>query len=230
VTSEQMIDPANADQYFSNVLSAKKTNEGKQELILQTRDALDLSNIARMTDLILKEDRRYLKETRYYKLNDPDVLKIVAEIKNESPRDRLEAMGMVLKKVNELMVYDHEMIDNSENRALNTNDIIKRKSGVCHHFANLATTIARALSIPTKTVYGFAIDESSIGWHAWVEAKLSNERWTPMEPQSELIGRLDGTIYISLGDYRLYEENTSSDLSENINNKLFYQTLKVEKI
>ena len=42
VTSEQMIDPANADQYFSNVLSAKKTNEGKQELILQTRDALDL--------------------------------------------------------------------------------------------------------------------------------------------------------------------------------------------
>jgi len=230
VTSGQMIELPNADQYFSNVLSVKNTEDGLQELILQTRDSVNLSNIARMTDLISKEDSHFLMETKFYKLNDPAVLKIVAEIKNQSPRDRLEAMEMVLKKVNELIDYDYEMLDNSENRTLNTYDIIKRKSGVCHHFANLATTLARALSIPAKTVHGIAIDESSITGHAWIEAKLSNDRWIPIEPQSELIGRLGGLIYIPFGDYRPYEDNISYDLSETINIYLFRQTLKVEKI
>jgi len=235
ITNQEIGGVPNLDMYLDILEVPSGKEKGELTFIFQTKGVMDLSDVVDMGSPVSEEDQPYLKETIYLNVNDLEVKKIAKKILDQKPKDRLDATELVLKEVSKLITYDQEMIKYiGINRSLTTRDILKRKKGVCHHFANLATTIARAVGIPAKLIGGFTIDKNGIYPHAWIEVKLNNGIWwTPLEPQTERgedveIGILRG-IYFPTREMTEYEDRNMDNL-DILNELLFTQYLRVEKL
>ena len=162
----------------------------------------------------LDSDTKYLVGNEFYHLNNSVIETIVQRILQKGARNRYDLMVYILEEVNNLIEYDYNMIDNSyENRKLNTSQILKRKSGVCHHFANLAVTLSRKLKIPARSVVGAVIKADKLSFHAWIEAKISNEVWRPIEPQGKSVELNKEWIYLPITEHDSYEDSEKNNVN-----------------
>ena len=90
-------------------------------------------------------------------------------------------------------------------------EILKSKVGVCQHFSVLFTSIARALNIPTRIISGYSIEENLLINHSWVEIKVNNSIWWPLDAQIEK-DRLPSLNYFPLQQTTFYEAMTDKTL------------------
>ena len=156
------------------------------------------------------EDKKYLQGSKYIQL---DKVQSIAEelrpqLKNLS---RLQASVLIIKKVLTLMTYDHASLDDGLIDAKGTEEILKSKVGVCQHFSVLFTSIARALNIPTRIISGYSIEENLLINHSWVEIKVNNSIWWPLDAQIEK-DRLPSLNYFPLQQTTFYEAMTDKTL------------------
>ncbi len=144
---------------------------------------LDKSTDNLITDKQLISSNKYLQESFFVQISVDPVQKLIAHLKTKSNiTNRLIMAKRILKLVNQTIKYDHKIINND---IVKTVDIISSKKGVCHHFANLFTALARGVGIPTRMVSGYAIGlNGNVGRHAWNEIEVTNGLWRPIEPQS----------------------------------------------
>jgi hypothetical protein len=128
----------------------------EDQVYLKSTSAIEVDKVARIADTIT-----FLGNTRY---------------------DLAKAIG---RKVRELITYDENMLENDTVGLLTTTEIIAAKKGVCQHFANLFVALARARGLPARIMGGYGVDSEEVFGHAWVEIKINNNEWYPIEPQAD---------------------------------------------
>ncbi len=125
----------------------------------------------------------FLKQTPYIQISLPTIQQWKRELLNGFRGSRMEMAQKILAKVSSVLIYDEEGVKNNIIRALKTEEILQKKNGVCQHFANLFTTLARSVGLPTRIISGFLFSAKSAGPHAWVEVEIRPGVWRPLEPQ-----------------------------------------------
>ena len=161
---------------------------------------------ALMTDSILIEDKKYLIGSDYIQTNHPEIQKYKNEIESMKLKTRAEVIQAVQKLVTNVIEYDYEMIDNDVTRVLHLDDFLTKGKGVCQHFALLSTTLLRALGIPARIIVGYSLSPNTAGGHAWIEAKITNDYWLPIEPQNQEDYAIWTLNYYPLGVMTDYEK------------------------
>lgn len=94
----------------------------------------------------------YLKETKYWEANEPEIKKLASELK--TPR---QIYDYVVKKLN----YDFSRVETQSPRLGGAGALKKSESAVCLEFTDLFIAIARAAGIPARAVNGYAHTENS---------------------------------------------------------------------
>ena len=120
-----------------------------------------------------------LKETDFYPVNDPDIIKMA--------KDATKGAWSKRKKIELLINYVHNYIiyskDDYSQWFISVYDIIRTRNGVCADFSNLFTVLARSIGIPCKSVGGYALDPFNgyLVGHAWNEVEI-NGKWHGVDP------------------------------------------------
>lgn len=162
---------------YWKINSKSETEAHLESLQTFNNDSVDLD------PPVNSDSKIFLKETQYIQTKLPKIKKWSEELKKDFKGTRLEMATKILKLISTILVYDHEMVKNNIVRPLKTEEILSKKNGVCQHFANLFTTLARAVGLPTRIIIGYLLLENSAGPHAWVEIELKSGEWRPIEPQ-----------------------------------------------
>jgi hypothetical protein len=107
----------------------------------------------------------FLKESEFIKPNDPAIQRLVSEITFD------EEDNLILVKKILLWVYDNigtEYIAET----LSGPEVLKKKKGKCVEFSTLFASLARAAGIPTRIVFGEALNGKNWVGHMWCEVWL----------------------------------------------------------
>lgn len=151
---------------------------------------------------VSREEAKYLAPTLV--IQTSAVTDIARNIRQKlGNTDRLTAAKAVTTEVVKRMTYDA-----TTQTLPRTTEILKSGRGVCYHFSVLFASIARALGIPTRIISGYIPREDLLGSHAWVEVKINDSTWLPLEPQSDG-GALFQRGYIPLQDSSSFDSVVS---------------------
>lgn len=89
-----------------------------------------------------------------------------------------------------------QYVPGSSDLPLSSVEVHQRGYGVCKDLAQLAITLCRSISIPTRLVVGYLYQLTPMDLHAWFEAYIGS-RWYTFDPtQSDLRG---GRVIIAFG-------------------------------
>lgn len=142
-----------------------KSNSGKDyEAVLEIfQPPLPTNSIP----LPLRDDKfaLYLGDTQYIKPSDPSIQQKLADIQ----KDQKDAYWLVQKML--LWVYDNikgEYIVET----LTGPEVLQRRKGKCSEYATLFASLSRAAGIPTRIVFGEAINGNRWIGHLWCEVWL----------------------------------------------------------
>ncbi|MDD4027336.1 MAG: transglutaminase-like domain-containing protein [Candidatus Shapirobacteria bacterium] len=149
---------------------------------------INVSGQAKIIPNIIKatiDNKDYLKEQKYWPVNDPTITQIISSLKN--------IKDIYSYTVNNL-TYDYAAINASERKgALNT--LLLPTSSICTDFTDLFITLARAKGIPAREVQGFAytnnskikpINVNADILHAWPQYYDQNRQaWISVDPTWE---------------------------------------------
>jgi hypothetical protein len=191
---------------LSNYFSVKHEKKSNYKLKIKSSDNVQS---AFMSAGVLSEDQKYLNSSEYIDLNHTKILKYKNQIESMNLELRSEVIGAVQKLVTSVLEYDYEMIDNDVTRILKLDDFLDKGKGVCQHYALLSTTLLRALGIPARIIAGYSLSSEGAGGHAWIEAKQTNARWLPIEPQSSDNYEIWSLDYFPIGVMISYEKGNS---------------------
>jgi len=96
--------------------------------------------------------------------------------------NRYQVARKVMEKVHEIIPYDQVMADSNDVPAESVNIILQKKTGVCQHIAAVAVAILRSLNIPARVTDGLYMWEDGYAGHSWVEFKIDDGTWWPLDP------------------------------------------------
>lgn len=188
----------NLDQYWSTSKNAKASAPWKA-----TYDASSIQLLAPSDSDSLVTDQnefrfnKYLAASKMIEINDPEVQKLIAQLKPYIKQTRWQMALQVAKIVTSTITYDYSSLQNGSIYALKTSEVLARKTGVCQHFANLFATLARGVGLPTRIVMGYLVGPEGMGMHAWNEIEVSKGKWIPVEPQQSTLLIFSG-LYLPL--------------------------------
>jgi len=158
---------------------ANATHEGEQTL-LRSKSAVARQGHHDDYD-------RYTREELSYPLRASTVIELASRA-NAPQASRLEQAELLTHFVHNYIDYDHH------STMQNVLDVIATQRGDCNEYAELYTTLGRALGLAVRTVIGLAYtDEYSPAFalHAWNEV-LVDERWIAFDPTWDQV-RVDAT-------------------------------------
>jgi len=107
----------------------------------------------------------YLGDTQYIKPSDPSIQQKLADIQ----KDQKDAYWLVQKML--LWVYDNikgEYIVET----LSGPEVLQKRKGKCSEYATLFASLSRAAGIPTRIVFGEAVNGNRWIGHLWCEVWL----------------------------------------------------------
>jgi len=159
-------------------------------------------------------DQKYLQSSQYIQIDK--VADIVASLRPQiAGKTRLQAAGLVAERVRQLLVPDTKGQAAGINEVHTTEEILNLRTGVCHHYAALFTAIARGLGLPTRIVGGLALAPRSadVQLHAWVEVKIDNTTWWPLDPQDNG-AQLNQSIYFPITLFARYDRQLNDPMSD----------------
>jgi transglutaminase-like putative cysteine protease len=124
----------------------------------------------------------YLRSTAFIELN---ALKDIAESMRPGlkGKNRLEVARAIIRKISTLIEFDVDMAADGAQSVEAVSQTLARKSGVCQHYSALFVAIARNLGIPSRIVVGYRLHQEEATGHDWVEFKINDKDWWPLEPQ-----------------------------------------------
>lgn len=177
----------------------------KFHYVLTTHPLVKQHSVAPLVPDQEKASHPYLKESSAVQISNPEVQMLIGRLKERRNLDRAQMAAEVLKLVQEKLKFDNDSIEQGLVYPLTTSDILQRSKGVCQHFANLFTAIARGLGIPTRMVLGYYLEEKSLMPHAWNEIEIRDGVWLPVEPQGSKLG-LNSSYYLPFAEGNYLED------------------------
>lgn len=128
---------------------------------------------------------KFLVSSKYI---EPDSLAI-----NDSAWEKVKGLTGLLNKAKKLNDYVFKLIrydsafrdyhsENDDNEW--ASEVFHRKSGVCRHKAVLFVSMCRAVNIPSRVVFGYIVNQSTLELepHAWAEILDEKNKWHPVDP------------------------------------------------
>jgi tetratricopeptide (TPR) repeat protein len=114
-----------------------------------------------------------------YDIHNPLIQAMVPQLKGKSAA---ETVQNVLDWLGTNMRYEFDHGDSIE-------EMLSSHRGVCHHYANLLTTLCRACGVPAMVCHGSAMPKSgsfkdTVPSHGWAEVYIPEFGWIPVEPLS----------------------------------------------
>ncbi len=213
ILTNRELDFPNMAAYWSQ-LSARQLNDPDgwtQEYVLKgTVSQGTIESIALNPNSSRSQNNPFLEETPYIQISLPQSQVLINNLKSGFSGTRLDMAKKILEVVNNTITYDYGMVSDNTVGTLRTSEIFEKKKGVCQHFANLFTTLARGVGIPTRIITGFKIDESSAGRHAWNEIEVRSGVWLPIEPQMRTLD-FDYSTYLPVAISTLYDNPDDKD-------------------
>jgi len=158
--------------------------EGNTELVrhwdsatLEDGNTLLRTNTA--TSRLSKHDdyKRYTREELSYPLQAPAVIEL-AHRASKPLAPPFEQAEQLTHFVYDYIKYDHH------STMQNVLDVIDKQRGDCNEYAELFTTLGRALGLPVRTVIGLAYtgeQSPAFALHAWNEVLLE-KNWVAFDP------------------------------------------------
>ncbi len=117
------------------------------------------------------------------------------DLAREIVTDTLSGYDQV-SKITNWVRHTIKYIPGSSDSPLSAIEVHNRGYGVCRDLAQLAITLCRSISIPTRLVVGYLYQLEPMDLHAWFEAYIGG-RWYVFDPsQSDLRG---GRVIIAFG-------------------------------
>lgn len=214
---------ATEPEFFSNINMyvnlADSVQNGDGEWSVKVQDlAFKLLlpvNIKKLND-ISDDDRRYLKGNSFIQIDKAQKLTSNVVLGKQS-YDRLSASYEILRTLNKLVKYDYLISDSGRDDSgtlPTTENILKAGRGICYQFSIVFVAAARSIGIPSRIVTGVKILPNRVGPHAWVEVKLNDDTWWPIEPQNENASLL-GVGYLPFSEYNVFEANDINEVKDN---------------
>jgi len=123
------------------------------------------------------DNARYSREELSYPLRAAAVEEL-AKLASEPQASARQQAEQLTHFVHNYIEYDHH------STMQNVLDVINSQQGDCNEYAELFTTLGRALGLPVRTVIGLAYtndNSPAFGLHAWNEVLLE-ERWVAFDP------------------------------------------------
>ncbi len=153
-----------------------KLEDNRQRLLAKSNSGKDYEAVLELTQppppsnripFPVRDDKfiPFLGDTPYIKPTDPSIQKKLAEIK----KDEKDAYWLVQKIL--LWVYDNikgEYIVET----LTGPEVLQRRKGKCSEYATLFASLSRAAGIPTRIVFGEAVNGNRWIGHLWCEVWL----------------------------------------------------------
>ncbi len=123
------------------------------------------------------DEQRYLREELSYPVNLDSVQTLA--------RSAVNPLSSIDEQANQLVSFVHNYINYDHHSTMqNVLDVMRNRSGDCNEYAELLTTLGRALNIPTRTIIGLAYTEErapAFALHAWNEVLLDGV-WRALDP------------------------------------------------
>ena len=122
-----------------------------------------------------EELTRYLQSERFIEVNDEDIQKKAANLKDKTQ----------IKTVSNICKFVHNSVKYKVlNQLIGAVETLKTLKGDCKEYSYLFTAFCRADSIPARTVKGLTLywPKNYKGFHAWVEVYLDGIGWIPVDP------------------------------------------------
>jgi transglutaminase-like putative cysteine protease len=120
---------------------------------------------------------KYLREELSYPLQHPSVRDLAFRA--------VDRLGTPLEKAAQLTEFVHAYINYDHHSTMqNVLDVIRSQRGDCNEYAEMFTTLSRAIGIPARTVIGLAYTDENrpaFALHAWNEV-LVNNSWHAFDP------------------------------------------------
>lgn len=155
-------------------------------------------------------DRRFIQESKYIQF--APVVDLVQQVRGRiAGYDRMQAAIEIAKVVNSTITYDYEMFESGLVPFLTTRQILRRKKGMCQQFSVLFSAVARSLGVPVRIVFGQYLESTGGDTHSWVEVKINNDTWWPIDAQNSE-GRLRSRRYLPVGLNLYYEGEPRENL------------------
>ncbi len=153
-----------------------KLEDNRQRLLAKSNSGKDYEAVLELTQppppsnripFPVRDDKfaPFLSDTPYIRPTDPSIQKKLAEIK----KDEKDAYWLVQKIL--LWVYDNikgEYIVET----LTGPEVLQRRKGKCSEYATLFASLSRAAGIPTRIVFGEAVNGNRWIGHLWCEVWL----------------------------------------------------------
>ncbi|MEM8898045.1 MAG: transglutaminase domain-containing protein [Bacteroidota bacterium] len=119
----------------------------------------------------------------------------LAEFEEE---DNLE----MVKKIHQFVIDTLEYKRKFSGQWLTPSQTLKRKGGVCAHYAELFVTLCREKGIPARSVDGLVARTGDNVYHGWAEVYLEQYGWVPFDPTHAEGSSL--TSFYNLKNNRIY--------------------------
>lgn len=121
--------------------------------------------------------QRYLREELSYPVNLESVRALA--------RRAVNPLASAAEQANQLVDFVHNYITYDHHSTMQSVlDVMRTQRGDCNEYAELLTTLGRALGIPTRTIIGLAYTEErnpAFALHAWNEVLLE-DTWHALDP------------------------------------------------
>lgn len=171
----EMPNISNTDSYFQILSTISQSGRWQMDIEYKNES---LPNSVPWNTPPTVDELPYLADTP--SIHKHAVLEIANRLKKQLGNlSRIEAAYHINKEIQKILKYNSNTTTNAT-----TEDILKKKDGICFHYSILFSSIARALNIPTKSIGGIIPRSGGMGAHAWNEIKIDQKTWFPIEPQA----------------------------------------------
>lgn len=112
--------------------------------------------------------------------------------------DDIETVKKIHQFVIDTLEYKHKLVGEE----LSPAQILKKKAGVCAHYADLFVDLCQEIGMPARTVGGLVAHSGENVRHRWAEVYFEKYGWVPFDPT-----HADGSIltsFYNLKNNRIY--------------------------
>lgn len=219
------------DNYIGYYRLLRSLEQGKSEYVVELSDQYLMERFLDFSDKPLQlgvseSFKNYLEPTKFIDFMEPAIQRLIAELRKKiGPNTtQFEFIQLLLSEVNSQLVFDSTMEADDAVTTISASDTLKRKSGVCQHFAALFSALSRGLGIPARIINGY---HQSSNWdgsvikgnHAWVEILVDGSKWLPIEPQQKSFEFISSS-YLPIAVNPLYEQKDSAKMSDILKSSL----------
>lgn len=120
-----------------------------------------------------REDAQYVSPTAVLQSDHADVARLAAQLKRPGA-SRWQQARVLQDWVSENMQFDAGVA------MVSASEVVRDRRGTCVAYAVLLTSLARALEIPSRMVFGYVYAANMWGGHAWTEIRIGDD-WVPID-------------------------------------------------